>query len=124
MSEEFFKNDGFKDFNELIEKYSQKVDKDKVLNAIQKGADALAKDVRALPKPRSSINKSGYTHLLDTVTKKVNTKKKEIEVGWGKYYGPMIERGTKKIDAQPHIKTTYNQNIEKYQKIILQELGF
>ena len=54
MSEEFFKNDGFKDFNE----------------------------------------------------------------------GPMIERGTKKIDAQPHIKPTYNQNIEKYQKIILQELGF
>lgn len=124
MSEEFFKNDGFKDFNELIEKYSQKVDKDKVLNAIQKGADALAKDVRARPKPRSSINKSGYTHLLDTVTTKVNAKKKEIEVGWGKYYGPMIERGTKKIDAQPHIKPTYNQNIEKYQKIILQELGF
>lgn len=87
---------------------------DKPLEVLKVGAKLLVEDVRKLPKPRSSMRGAGYTHLLDTVTYKAAND--EIEVGWGKYYGPMKERGTKKMSATPHLAPTFQTNKEKYYK--------
>lgn len=110
MSNLEFYTDGFDEFSKLLESYSKNTDDEKVLSVLECGADAFAKDVRALPKPRSRISAAGYTHLIDTVTTRRN--KKEIEVGWGKYYGPMVERGTKKMKAaKPHIRPTFEKTV-------------
>ena len=45
--------------------------------------------------------------------------KKDIEVGWGKYYGRMVEDGTKKSKAKPHMYPTLKKNKEKYYKKML-----
>ena len=65
-----------------------------------------------------TICKSGYTHLIDTFAKKVNGK--EVEVGWGKYYGPMVERGhgirgsSTRVAPRAHLVPCWNANAEKY----------
>ena len=72
---------------------------------------------------RSEIRKAGYTHLLDTVTHK--TINDEVEVGWGKYYGPMVERGARTMKkAHPHISTTFKNNKKSYYQVMKEKLGF
>lgn len=105
---------GFDDFSKMLEKYMKNTSTDNVLNVLEIGAEALVQDVRALPRPRSQRGGGGWTHLLDTVTQKKNGE--EVEVGWGKYYGVFVEKGTSKMSAQPHISTTFNRNQEKYYK--------
>ena len=39
-----------------------------------------------------------------------------IKVGWGKYYGPMLEHGTRKMAVRAHLKPLFEQNKEKYYK--------
>ena len=39
-----------------------------------------------------------------------------IKVGWGKYYGPMLEHGTRKMAARVHLKPLFERNKEKYYK--------
>ena len=103
---------GFDDFSEMLEKYISNTEIENVLNILEVGANELTKDVRALPQPRRSG--SGYTHLLDSVSTKRNGE--EVEVGWGKYYGPMVERGTSKMRARAHMKPTFEKNKERYYK--------
>lgn len=69
---------------DLMQRYQ--VTDEKALSAIETGAKMLADDVRKLPKPRSKMTGSGYTHLLDTVT--TRRTKGEIEVGWGEILWP------------------------------------
>lgn len=107
MAEDFT---GFDDFSKLLEKYIGKTEKENVMQALEIGAEELARDVRALPKPRRPGG--GRTHMLDSVATK--RRGEEIEVGWGKYYGPFVENGTRKMGAQPHMKPTFNKNKEKY----------
>ncbi|MDD6788661.1 MAG: HK97 gp10 family phage protein [Lachnospira sp.] len=126
MAEEFVKADlqGFDDLAEQLKQIADNVDDEKALDAIQKGADELAADVRALPKPRSKMG-GGHTHMLDTVgTQRAD---KAIEVGWGAYYGKMVENGhrsskSKFIAAQPHLTTTWNQNKDKYYQTMIEAL--
>ena len=103
---------------DLMQRYQ--VTDEKALSAIETGAKMLADDVRKLPKPRSKMTGSGYTHLLDTVT--TRRTKGEIEVGWGKYYGPMVENGTVRADAVPHVMPTFQKNKQKYYQAIDKEL--
>ena len=103
---------GFDDFSEMLEKYMENTSMDNVLNVLENGAETLVQDVRALPRPRSQRGGGGWTHLLDTVTQKKNGE--EVEVGWGKYYGVFLEKGTRKMSAQPHLATTFERNKEKY----------
>lgn len=56
----------------------------------------------------------GYTHLLDTVTYEIQ--KDDVVVGWGKYYGPMVENGTVKMQGTTHLRPTFERNKEKYYK--------
>lgn len=119
MSELDFYSDGFDELSKLLEQY--KIDDMEVVDVLEEGAKELVKDVAALPKPRSAIKTAGYTHLLDTVTYK--TAKKEVEVGWGKYYGPMVERGAKTMNkAHPHVSTTFEQNKERYYQTMIKKL--
>lgn len=85
------------------------------------GAEEFVKDLSKLTKPMSQIKKSGYTHLIDSFAYRV--KKDEVEAGWGKYYGPMVEHGTPKMNKQPHLYPLWNKNKEKYYKLMLAELG-
>ena len=115
MSIEMHKS-GFEELAELIKSYE--LTEEKKINALEAGAKALVSDVRRLPKPMSKIRAPGYTHLLYTVTCK--RAKKEIEVGWGKYYGPMVENGAKTMKGRgtPHIYPTFQKNRKKYYGIV------
>lgn len=123
MSDIEFYTDGFDELSKLIEKMADRAKGKKVLEALETGAGQLEKDVRALPKPRSEIRTAGYTHLLDTVTHR--TVNDEVEVGWGKYYGPMVERGARTMKkAHPHISTTFERNKKSYYQVMIEKLGF
>ena len=114
-----FSDSGFDDLQKLLSDYMKNIQEP--LAILEVGAEALVNDVRKLPKPRTSINTAGYTHLLDTVTyKKAGD---EIEVGWGKYYGPMVERGTKKMAAHSHLSPTFEQNKDKYYQKMIEKIN-
>lgn len=111
--------DGLRELEELLARYADKTEN--VTEILEAGAKEFVNDVRRLPKPRSSVRKAGYTHLLDTVTyRKVNG---EVEAGWGKYYGPMVDRGTAKMRGVSHFAPTFERNKEKYYKIMIQKGG-
>lgn len=99
---------------------SSQISDQKVVSILEIGAKEFAKDVRKLPRPRSSMTGSGYTHLLDTVT--TRRLKSEVEAGWGKYYGPMVEHGTRKMKGTPHMNPTYKRNKKKYYDIMKKNL--
>lgn len=87
------------------------------LEILETGAKEYVNDLKKLIKPYSKIRKSGYTHLIDTFNHRKT--KKDIEVGWGKYYGRMVEDGTEKSKAHPHLYPTFQKNKEKYYKKML-----
>lgn len=109
-----FETEGLAEFQEVMEKYIDAAGDDNVVQALKVGADQFVQDLLKLPKPKSRIHASGYTHMVDVFADRINGK--EVEVGWGKYYGPMVEHGTVKMRAQPHLKPTYRKNAEKYYK--------
>lgn len=114
MSDHEVYTDGFDAFSEMINEFSQKTEKKNVAKVLSIGAKELAEDVRALPKPKSRMSAPGYTHLLDTVTYEIQ--KDDVVVGWGKYYGPMVENGTVKMQGTTHLRPTFERNKEKYYK--------
>ena len=91
------------------------------MEGLKAGAKEFVDDLLKLPKPISKIRKAGYTHLINCFS--YRNKKNEIEAGWGKYYGPMVEHGTEKMDAQPHLYPLWDRNKEKYYKTMLTEMG-
>ncbi len=85
------------------------------------GAKEFVKDLKRLPKPMSKIRKTGYTHLVSTFS--YRKKKGEVEVGWGKYYGPMVEYGTIRMDEITHLRPCWDRNKEKYYEKMLMGIG-
>lgn len=116
--DDFFDGEGFGELSNLLEKYEEAVDG--VMDVLEFGAQMLAKDVRALPRPMSQIRKPGYTHLINTITTKKD--ENEIEIGWGKNYGPFVEKGTTKMGMTPHLRPTFERNYEKYYKAMEEKL--
>lgn len=115
MSKEIeFIDSGLSEFEDLIKEYAEKVSDDKALDAVEVGAEEFVKDLLRLPKPRSQINKPGYTHIVSTFA--LERTDSGIKVGWGKYYGPMLEHGTRKMAARAHLKPLFERNKEKYYK--------
>ena len=112
MSDMEIYTDGFDGFQELLKEFEKKTDVKNVLKVLESGAKEFIEDVRALPRPRSRMMAPGYTHLLDGVT--YQTSKGEVLAGWSKYYGPMVENGTIKMDAQEHMRPTFKKNKERY----------
>lgn len=115
-----FDNSGMDEFQDMLEEFIKATSESNVRTVLKKGADMFVDDLLRLPKPMSNISASGYTHLVSTFANRV--KGGEIEVGWGKYYGPMLERGTIKMGAQAHLKPTFDSNASKYYKIMTDEL--
>lgn len=106
--------DGFDEFSKMLEEFKKRTEAKNVTKVLEIGARQLVEDVRGLPRPRSEINTPGYTHLLDTMTYKAAGE--EVEVGWGKYYGPMVENGTVRMKGTEHLGPTFKRNKEKYYK--------
>lgn len=119
MSNEVYGYDGFQDLADIIEKYAKSADN--FMEGLEAGAKEFVNDLLKLPKPISKIRKAGYTHLVNSFA--YRKKKNEIEAGWGKYYGPMVERGTEKMDAQPHLYPLWDKKKAKYYKTMLTKLG-
>ena len=119
MSNEVYGFDCFQDLANIIEGYIKNVENP--IKILLVGAKEFVKDLLKLPKPISKIRKAGYTHLINTFAYK--EKKDEVEVGWGKYYGPMVEHGTTKMDEQPHLYPLWDKNKEKYYKAMLTKAG-
>ena len=112
MDEHEVFSDGFDEFSKMLAEYADKTDPGNVINVLEIGAKAFVNDVRALPRPRSRMMAPGYTHLIDTVT--YQKSKNEVITGWGKYYGPMVENGTVKMDGVPHMRPAFEKNKETY----------
>lgn len=60
--------------------------------------------------------------MWETVTGNAADLRAGIDVGWGKYYGPMLEHGTKKMSAKAHLKPLFEQNKERYYKKMIAAL--
>lgn len=99
-----------KDLEDMFKDLAEQADN--VVEVLQAGADEFISDLKKLPSPRSRISKGGYTHLLDSFASRQEGQ--DVLVGWGKYYGPMVEGGTKKMAARPHFKRTWRQNEKRY----------
>lgn len=99
------------DFLEDLQKYAENADESRVADILMEGAEEIANDVRKLPSPRRQISGS-YTHMLDAVS--AEKKETSARVGWGKFYGYFVERGTSKMRAQPHISKVWESNKNKY----------
>lgn len=110
---------GFQDLADVIEGYIKNVENPTEI--LLSGAKEFVNDLLKLSKPMSRIRKSGYTHLIDSFA--YRKLKSEVEVGWGKYYGPMVEHGTRNMDANPHVYPLWNKNKEKYYKTMLTKAG-
>lgn len=112
MADESLYTEGFDAFSDLLEEYEKKTTMENVLKVLEIGAKEFVADVRALPRPRSQIRAPGYTHLLDTVT--YQRTKNEVVTGWSKYYGPMVDKGTRKMKGVAHMGPTFERNKERY----------
>lgn len=110
---------GFSALSEQLEYYIKGAENSTEI--LMDGAEAFLKDLNKLTKPISKIRKSGYTHLINTFA--IDSTDKEIVVGWGKYYGRMVELGTEKMDARAHMYPLWEHNKEKYYKLMLTKLG-
>lgn len=119
MSNEVYGYSGFEAMSEILEKYIDGADN--AVDVLETGAKEFVGDLLKLPKPISKIRKSGYTHLIKCFAYK--KKNKEVEAGWGKYYGPMLEHGTVKMNAQEHLYPVWDRNKEEYYKKMLTKLG-
>lgn len=119
MSNEVYGYSGFEAMSEILEKFIDGADN--AVDVLETGAKEFVGDLLKLPKPISKIRKSGYTHLIKCFAYK--KKNKEVEAGWGKYYGPILEHGSVKMNAQEHLFPVWDRNKEKYYKKMLTKLG-
>ena len=119
--------EGFQALADIVEKYIDGAEN--VIAVLEVGAEEFVNDLKKLPKPISKLRKTGYTHLIDSFT--YESHGNETVVGWGKYYGPMIENGYKKktkkgykeMSAKAHLNPCWDKNKEKYYKKMLTKLG-
>lgn len=102
--------EGIAELMEDIQGYITKVENP--TDILEVGAKEFVNDLKKLTKPISKIHRNGYTHLIHTFF--YRKRGKEVEVGWGKYYGPMVENGTKRMSARSHLRPTFDKNKEKY----------
>lgn len=119
MSNDVYSYSGFEALSEIIGKYIKA--SENAIEILEVGARELLSDALKLPKPISQIRTQGYTHLIRSFAYK--KKENEIEFGWGKYYGPMVEEGTENMDPNPHLYPLFNKNKEKYYKKMLTMAG-
>lgn len=114
--------EAYDEFEKMISDYAEKATDQQVTEVLKIGAEEFRDDLLKLSSPRSGINKGSYTHLLDTFA--IKQEGTGWLVGWGKYYGPIIENGwggagrghKSSHSAIPHFRPTFRKNKEKYYK--------
>ena len=111
--------EGLERFAQMLEQYEKAADENNIAEVLMTAGEALAEDVHRLPKPRR--RGAGYTHMLDSVAP-AQTGKDAVLVSWGQYYGKFVEYGTKKMGAQPHLIPTWEQNKDRYYKLMQDKL--
>ena len=111
--------EGLKLFQDMLKQYEQAVSDQNISDVLMVAGEALADDVHRLPKPRR--RGAGYTHMLDSVQASP-AGKDAVLVTWGQYYGKFVEKGTKKMGAQPHLAPTWEQNKDRYYKMMTDNL--
>lgn len=111
--------EGLEKFMDLLEQYEKAADEKNIADVLTLAGNALAEDVQRLPKPRR--RGAGYTHMLDSV-QAAPSGKDAVLVSWGQFYGKFVEYGTKKMDAQPHLIPTWEQNKDRYYKLMTDNL--
>ena len=111
--------EGLEKFMDLLKQYEKAADEKHVADVLVIAGNALAEDVHRLPKPRR--RGAGYTHMLDSVVA-TPSGKDAVLVSWGQFYGKFVEYGTKKMDAQPHLIPTWEQNKDRYYKLMTDNL--
>ena len=111
--------EGLEKFMDLLEQYEKAADEKNIADVLMIAGNALAEDVHRLPKPRR--RGAGYTHMLDSVVA-TPSGKDAVLVSWGQFYGKFVEYGTKKMDAQPHLIPTWDQNKDRYYKLMTDNL--
>lgn len=111
--------EGFEILSQIVSKYMKAAENP--TEALIAGAKAIVADTKKLGKPMSEIRKSGYTHLVKSFD--YEKRGKEVVVGWKKYYGRMVENGTTKMSARRHLRPLFENNKEKYYKVMLKTLG-
>lgn len=111
---------GLQELENELKTLISRTTEENIMGAIEAGAKEMTEDLLRLPKPKSEISKAGYTHLIDSFSYK--KEKKEYTVGWGKYYGLMVENGTSRQKAQHHLRPLFNRNKEKYYRTMISKL--
>lgn len=94
---------------------------DNVLDILEVGAEEFVKDANRLAQPYSKVMAAGYMHVIKSIT--YQRGKEDISVGWGKYYGPMLENGTFRMNKRAHLKPLWNRNQNKYNQSMLKAIG-
>ena len=126
-------DEAFAEFDDLVEdlkNYAKMTDKKVVNKVLHIGADMMVADALKLPYPISKIRSAGYTHMVKSFSAQDSSQhKNEVEVGWGVYYGPMVEHGTQSggngasgQKGQPHLIPLWQKNRDKYYKAMIKEL--
>lgn len=113
--------EGFQELSDLLSEISKEISDENVKEALSVGAQEFVNILLKLPKPISRIRSPGYTHMVDTFALK--EKGKQVEVGWGKYYGPMQENGWLSNRGNPHMIPTWNRNKEKIYRSMIERTG-
>ena len=111
--------EGLERFAQMLEQYEKAADENNIAEVLMTAGEALAEDVHRLPKPRR--RGAGYTHMLDSVAP-AQAGKDAVLVSWGQFYGKFVEYGTKKMGAQPHLIPTWDQNKDRYYKLMTDNL--
>lgn len=117
-----FNESVFDEFEDILNSYVKKADDP--IKILEAGASAFVDDLLKLPKPLSEIRAPGYTHLIDVFSYKESKHHKgEIEVGWGKRYGNILEHGSYKMHNQKHLNPLFMQNKEKYYRLMIEKFN-
>ena len=114
---------GINHFESILEESLRSADN--AIDALEAGAKEFVEDLKKLPKPYREVRKPGYMHLVDLFKYKVNEKRVEVTVGWGKYYGVMLEFGAfnYKKGKQAHMNPLFEKNKKKYEETMKKTLG-
>ena len=111
--------EGLVKFMDLLEKYEASASDKHISDVLMVAGETLAEEVHRLPKPRR--RGAGYTHMLDSV-EAAPSGKDAVLVSWGRYYGRFVEHGTKKMQAQPHLIPTWEQNKDRFYRMMQDKL--
>jgi len=109
MADDF---EGLQRLADLLEGYSVNADPANILRAQQAGAEYFCEVMRSKMSPRGRSRE----HMLDSIAYEQEPQNTVTVVGWGKFYGRMVESGhraggwakaSKTVAANPHMKPEF-----------------